>query len=842
MKQKSILLGLVMGLTLASQDTQSLGMGTIQVHSALDQPLHASINLMIGDDEDLTDLTVKLASDADYKRVGLDKSFVPSNITVSLDEENPLLIKVASSGAVSEPIVSLLLDVNWDNGRIFREFTILLDPPVYSTSQVINEETVAEVATYQEPEPVEDVVETVESTPEVAVQTIAEAAEEELDDTMEEEVAVEEVEEAASDYEPSVGSVEVMSGDTLWSIANQNKPSSLTTNQMMAALFNSNPQAFANNNINQLIKGSRLIIPTADELQSISQAEALDLVRSHNDNWVPSVSSDDSYSSFQTSEPTYSEPADTTSSDIDYGVELAGSTDQEDSNGGQEGEAYENLNENASAEELYNKDSENAELKERLSELEDIVEVQQAALEIKSDDLANLEDQFTETGEEVANESDDVWGDDPSVALTEEEIAAEPESMISDVSISESEDTVVEEEQEQVSETEEQPVASEVKNVSAAQTQEESMVDKGVNWVMNNLQWLALGLLALLTLIFVPKFLRSRNKDVAEETSFLDDIKSRKNENVSDDDAPAETEDTKVNEPLSEEQGDDEVADDVLADLDKKIDFDNDDEEDDEDIFKGFDDEPETLEDESELDAQESDETESDDGFDLDGFLNDDAADEVAEEVSELEDELDAVVDDIEEQAEDSLEDTFDVDEDFDFDLSELEELEDTNDSDEDADLSDEIDDALESLSNDAEDAIDDIEESVEEVVDEATDFSLDEDFEFDLDGELEEIAEEAVEEVKDSAEDAFDEVLDIAEDSTESLDVSSDTSDSEIDLGLDLDDMLEDGDVIDTKMDLAKAYLEMGDKDGAKNLLKEVAAEGNDTQIEAAKKLLDDM
>ena len=55
-------------------------------------------------------------------------------------------------------------------------------------------------------------------------------------------------------------------------------------------------------------------------------------------------------------------------------------------------------------------------------------------------------------------------------------------------------------------------------------------------------------------------------------------------------------------------------------------------------------------------------------------------------------------------------------------------------------------------------------------------------------------------------------------------------------------DAALANGDELATKLDLAKAYLEMGDKDGAKNLLKEVAAEGSESQIEAAKKLLDDM
>ena len=325
-----------MGLTLASQDTQSLGMGSIQVHSALDQPLQASIDLMMGEEEDFSNLSVKLASSEDYKKVGLDRSFVPNNISVSVDEDNPLLIKVSSAGPISEPIVSLLLDVNWGNGRILREFTILLDPPVYSNTQITTGATAAVVSNdYQDSTPEPVVVEPVEEVVEAPVETgttdyTADESEAEAE-VIADEVVAEPSEEPVSSYDASgVDAVEVMSGDTLWSIANRNKPSALTVNQMMAALFNSNPQAFMNNNINQLVKGSRLMIPTASEIQAISQTDALDMVRSHNDSWAPSQTTEESYASFQTEEPVYEPAEEPATETVDYGVELAGSTDQEE--------------------------------------------------------------------------------------------------------------------------------------------------------------------------------------------------------------------------------------------------------------------------------------------------------------------------------------------------------------------------------------------------------------------------------------------------------------------------------------------------------------------------------
>ena len=118
MKHKLIILALVFSLVFVSQNTFSLGMGKIQVNSALDQPLNASIDILAGENESIDEVSVKMASADDYKKVGLDKSFVPAHITVSLDENNPYKINVRSNGPVSEPIVSLLLDVKWPNGRM----------------------------------------------------------------------------------------------------------------------------------------------------------------------------------------------------------------------------------------------------------------------------------------------------------------------------------------------------------------------------------------------------------------------------------------------------------------------------------------------------------------------------------------------------------------------------------------------------------------------------------------------------------------------------------------------------------------------------------------------------
>ncbi len=297
MKHKLILLALVFSLVIVSQDSQSLGMGKINVNSALDEPLNATINIMANENEPIDQVLVVLASSADYKKVGLDKSFVPGNILVSVDEANPYQINVTSNGPVSEPIVSLLLDVTWPNGRILREFTLLLDPPTYQAgtssfiemAPITGSESIADTEIYIADEPVVSDAETVQSDAIPPVST-------DLNQMQESMAQAEVIAESTPDtftessspvrQSQNTGEVYVNAGDTLWRIANQNRSADVTTHQMMMAIYEINPQAFHNNNINQMLKDSTLIMPSSDQVEAISYNEALAEVKAQNDSWA----------------------------------------------------------------------------------------------------------------------------------------------------------------------------------------------------------------------------------------------------------------------------------------------------------------------------------------------------------------------------------------------------------------------------------------------------------------------------------------------------------------------------------------------------------------------------
>ncbi|WP_404838988.1 FimV/HubP family polar landmark protein [Aeromonas media] len=85
---------------------------------------------------------------------------------------------------------------------------------------------------------------------------------------------------AAGSYGP------VRSTDTLWSLASKHRPSSrVTVYQTMVAIYDKNPKSFADGNINHILVGSRILLPSAAEAGRITDAEARRRFNSDNASW-----------------------------------------------------------------------------------------------------------------------------------------------------------------------------------------------------------------------------------------------------------------------------------------------------------------------------------------------------------------------------------------------------------------------------------------------------------------------------------------------------------------------------------------------------------------------------
>lgn len=108
----------------------ALGLGEITMHSALNQPLRAEIALMDAAGLEEDELSVRLATADEFSRAGVDRVFFLDNLKFTpVLRGNRSLIQVTSSKPVSEPFLNFLVQLNQPNGRLLREYTVLIDPP-----------------------------------------------------------------------------------------------------------------------------------------------------------------------------------------------------------------------------------------------------------------------------------------------------------------------------------------------------------------------------------------------------------------------------------------------------------------------------------------------------------------------------------------------------------------------------------------------------------------------------------------------------------------------------------------------------------------------------------------
>ena len=242
----------------------ALGLGKLTVESALGQPLSARIELTSVTKDELDSLRAKIADPSLYRQNNLTYQGTLSRARVSLESAggNPFL-KVTSPVSVQEPFLDLLIELDWASGRVVREYTFLLDPPGMP----------APAATAEAITPARA------GTP--ARTSAAPAARAPAP------AAAGAVAAAASGGAATAGGEQytVRRGDTLQKIATQYKPAEASLEQMLAALFRGNQAAFEGDNMNRLRAGAILTIPSAADAQALPPAEATKVVRMQASDW-----------------------------------------------------------------------------------------------------------------------------------------------------------------------------------------------------------------------------------------------------------------------------------------------------------------------------------------------------------------------------------------------------------------------------------------------------------------------------------------------------------------------------------------------------------------------------
>ncbi len=248
---------------LTSTSVHSLGIGGIKLRSALNQKLNAEIALVTSGGENIGDIQVKLASPAKFDEAGVPWSYFLTKIkfTPITKADGSVGVKLSSDEALKEPYLDFLVEVTGPNGTLFREFTVLVDPPAS-----YKKPAVPVVKHYDEPRPSQ--VDDFEAPPQ-QVEAKLPVRERMLagDDSR--------YEHAAGEYNPSTGEYgPTQKSDTIWSIANQVKPDDVSTEQMVMAIFAKNRSAFAKPNVNRLLAGKMLDIPDHDTVLSLSRHQA----------------------------------------------------------------------------------------------------------------------------------------------------------------------------------------------------------------------------------------------------------------------------------------------------------------------------------------------------------------------------------------------------------------------------------------------------------------------------------------------------------------------------------------------------------------------------------------
>ncbi len=297
----------------------AVSMGGADVSSALGQPLRVKVAIETASKAEANSLSARLATPDTFKAAGIDYPFHLPALSFQLEKDTitgGAVLAITSVKPINDPVVRLLVEISWSSGKLLREYTFLLDPPNYVVDQALPTAVM----------PIEPVITNVPSLPLIGdtlhMETETVAAEDGEVSSKEpitaaisipEKVEVEPIADvnglaettgAPSSVDTAMGAPQIAAGkvstehqtlsappvltkrgDTLATIAQRVKPPEVSLERMLLALYRANARAFDNKNMNQLKVGRVVRIPELEEINTITQSQAKKEIRIHVTDW-----------------------------------------------------------------------------------------------------------------------------------------------------------------------------------------------------------------------------------------------------------------------------------------------------------------------------------------------------------------------------------------------------------------------------------------------------------------------------------------------------------------------------------------------------------------------------
>ena len=346
---RKLVLAIAAASALSSGMAQALGLGELTLKSTQNQPLLAEIELLDVKDLTAAEVVPSLAPADEFTKAGVPRpAFLDElRFTPVINAEGKSVLRVTSSQPLSEPFVKFLVQVMWPSGRLLRDYSVMLDPAKFSPQTAAAASAPVTPATAGSP----------------------------------------------AQYTTTAR-------DTLWEIAAK-AANGGSVQQTMLAIQALNPDAFINGNINRLKTGQVLRLPDASQSVQLPQSKALSEVASQNADWrngrrtVPLP---------QQLDATRRQPVEAQRPAKAVGSDSLSLVAAQPSNGkGAAGDARNIAAQLAMAQEgLDSSRRENSELQSRMKDLQSQLDKLQRLIELKNDQLAKLEAGGVASGDPAA--------------------------------------------------------------------------------------------------------------------------------------------------------------------------------------------------------------------------------------------------------------------------------------------------------------------------------------------------------------------------------------------------------------------------------------------------------